>query len=224
MSKLGWCVRCGEERTVTAAVEIVDDDPLCLMHARIAHALEVGWGKAVEEPVAAAAAPVRNEPLRRTCSRRCGKEPHKGRCVGEEYLPVTVKPAPVEPQRPPMLTKLPAAVPVVMDSIERATSAAEAAQVQGESGMDVLVCEEIPVSAVPSGRDRNLGRLGALWTRLMVTAPGTALKVKCIDGKHAGHTSRHMKAKARKAGVEIGTRQVAGWFYCWRGNQEEAAR
>lgn len=216
MSKAKWCVRCGEERTDTPATDEVDGDPLCGMHARIAYALEAGCavkvqGSPVVDPVEleeaaaapAAPAPVRNHTLRRLCRRGCGKESHYGRCVGEEYLPRTVKAK---------------AVPI-------APIAPIAAEEIGGGEMDVLVCEEIAVSDVPSGRERQAGgRMGMLWLRLMALPEGTALKVKCRDAEHAGQTNQHLKSKAARMDIRIGRRRVGNLFYCWREGVDEAAR
>lgn len=192
MGRFQYCVRCGEERRDVEATLIVDGDPLCAMHARIAAVVDAVAARAVENPVQHGRILLPGA----VCSRGCGNAPHRGLCAkassarrGSE-LP---EPAPISESLDDLVLK------------DRRA---------GE--MDTLVCVEIPASEVPSGRERHIGRLGELWLRLMATDFEKALKVKCRDADHAGATARHMTLKARKAGVEIISRKVGTEYFCQR--------
>jgi hypothetical protein len=219
MAKFGWCVPCGEERRDVEATVIVEDEPLCAMHARIAAAVEAGWAKPVEEVASDSG---RSLLASAVCLRGCGNEPHRGQCKG---LRARAEKALKDrgPMPEPMLDEL--AQAVEWDRIFSRPGVADAAAASvEESDMDVLVCEEIPASAVPSGRERNIGRLGQLWVKLLATPFDVALKVKCRDAGHAGSTARHMTLKARKAGIAIVSRKVGNVYFCHRVREEKAAR
>lgn len=176
------------------ATVIVDGDPLCPMHARIASAEELYSPSVTPDHVEA----VRSVLPGTVCSRGCGNAPHRGRCAG-----------PATGRRTDAIG-LPEPAPIA-ESFEGKSSADGS-----DTGMDVLVCEEIPASQVPTGRERHIGRLGHLWLRLMATDFDKALKVACRDADHAGATARHMTLKARKAGVAIVSRKVGDVYFCQR--------
>jgi hypothetical protein len=238
MGRLGWCVPCGEERRDVEATQMVDGDPLCAMHARIAAAVEAGWAKPTAEVASVSG---RSLLPRDACIWGCGNVPHRGRCKGVRASTAAKTVIAKLPEPVSLLEALEAGrekqpVPAMAGvfpkdvwdrMIERpaaAVASVAVAGVQGESDMDVLVCEEIPVSAVPSGRERNIGRLGQLWARLLATPFDVALKVKCRDADHAGSTARHMTLKARRAGVAIVSRKVGNTYFCHRVREEKAAR
>ncbi len=194
MARNQYCIPCGELGRDVNAVVVIDGDPMCASHALTASRSSVD---AAAETIGNTETSVSALPDLEPCRRGCGRPKHRGMCKGHGGRGSATR------------------VSLAATVVELVKAKVEVVKSE-ECEMDVLVCEEVPVETVPSGQARVLGRMGALWLRLMATPYGTALKVKCRDVDHASHTGRHLKVKAKKAGVDVVSRRVGAEFWCYR--------
>jgi hypothetical protein len=195
MAREMWCQTCALEEPVVheRATLVVDGEPMCNAHARIAERGKLVLSRfATAAPVELPAPAVLATPDVRLCSRGCGGPPHRGRCSTGISQAVAHHEQATEPESP------------------------EPTRKRGK--MDVLVSktirlDEIPPESQPTPKVQ--GRLGALWIKIQALKPGECERVVNRNRGHATQTLMHMRKKAKSAGRVLKDSRDGTLLYLW---------
>lgn len=228
MSKLGYCVPCGEEHRDVDAVMMVDDDPMCVMHARVNGVSQEHLAQLKPEPyprrgeaqkaeqrspkptVASStlATPAKIKIEIKLC-RRCNQPCHKGRCKG---VP-TVFGAISRRLGAAGYTAAPIDLPPVM-VIPKAN--APTAQKRGPYTAPETV-DRVKIADIPKVLvyRKPQGKMGKYWAELEVLPEGEAIRVTSEDHKRAGTLVSQFQAKARDMGRKLEYRRDGVTVYAW---------